>query len=62
MNTSEQYRKECEARQVLKWGREKRKEYYQGVKFNRGEAAKNELIAEVRRQYKLQEREQALEI
>lgn len=62
MNNSEEYRRQCEARQVLKWGREKRQEYYRGVEAKRGPAAASELIAEVKRQYKLQEREQAMEI
>lgn len=62
MNNSEKHRKECEARQVLKWSKEKRKEYYTGVQRERGAKAKDELIAEVNRQYKIQEREQALEI
>lgn len=62
MNTSEQWRKECEARQVLKWGREKRQEYYTGVQRERGVKAKDALIAEVNRQFRIAERKQGMEI
>jgi hypothetical protein len=42
---------ECEARTVMVWPKEKRLEFYAGVKKKRGEKAANALIAEVKRQY-----------
>ena len=52
MNT-EQYRKECEARQVLKWPFEKRKPYLELVGKRRGERARMALEKEIIRQYQL---------
>ncbi len=59
---TEQFRKECEARHVLTMSRQRRKAYYQGVKEKCGAAAEKELIAEVRRQYKMREKAQGLEL
>jgi len=47
MNNSEQYRKECEARQVLKMDYDKRQDYYKGVLSNRKQKGLDELKAEV---------------
>ncbi|OQA32199.1 MAG: hypothetical protein BWY57_02136 [Betaproteobacteria bacterium ADurb.Bin341] len=47
----EKYRKECEAREVMSWDRVKRSEYYADVKKRRGEAAVQELIEEVKKQW-----------
>lgn len=49
----EQYRMECEARQVLKWPFEKRKPYLESVGKRRGEKARMELEAEIIRQHRL---------
>lgn len=48
---SEKHRRECEARTVLRWPREKRTEYYADVKKRRGDAAAQELIRNVREQW-----------
>jgi hypothetical protein len=48
----EQHRKECEAREVMRWSREKRAEYYAEVKKHRGETALKDLIEEVKKQWK----------
>lgn len=47
----EKHRKECEAREVMLWSREKRAEYYADVKKRRGEAAAQQLIKNVREQW-----------
>lgn len=49
----EQYRKECEARQVLKWPFEKRKPYLELVGKKRGEKARMEIETEIIRQHRL---------
>jgi len=49
----EQHRKECEARQVLKWPFEKRKPYLELVGKRRGEQARMELEAEIIRQHRM---------
>lgn len=49
----EQFRKECEARQVLDWPFEKRKPFLQMVGKRRGIAAQKELEREIMRQHKL---------
>lgn len=62
-NNSESFRRETEARHVLKMPDEKRQEYYQGVLKHRGQAGVDYLIAEVKRQRKLmRQKETALEI
>lgn len=48
---SENYRRECEARLVMQWSREKRNEHYAAVKTRRGDVAVSELISEVNRQW-----------
>lgn len=53
MRNTEQYRRECEARQVLAWPFEKRKPYLALVGKRRGEAARMELEQEVIRQHRL---------
>lgn len=53
MTAHEQYRHECEARSVLQWDKDRRKQYYAMVKKNRGEAAVEKLIEEVKRQWKI---------
>jgi hypothetical protein len=47
----EKHRKECEARTVMRWSREKRTAYYAAVKTLRGESAVMDLIEEVKRQW-----------
>lgn len=47
----ENHRRECEARTVLRWPREKRTEYYADVKKRRGDAAAQELIRTVRAEW-----------
>lgn len=45
--SSEEFRRECEARRVLKMGDEQRKSYYEGVLKNRGRERTNQLIGDV---------------
>ena len=52
-NTTERHRRECEARHVMKLVHQARRDYYAGVRKQRGEAAMKELIAEVNRQWVL---------
>ena len=47
----EKHRKECEAREVMRWDRVKRSDYYADVKKRRGEVALKELIEEVKKQW-----------
>lgn len=62
-NNSESFRREAEARHVLKMPDEKRQEYYQGVLKHRGQSGVDYLITEVKRQRKLmRQKETALEI
>lgn len=49
MNNSEEFRRECEARRVLKMGDEQRKSYYEGVLKHRGRERTNQLICDVNR-------------
>ena len=49
----EAWRLECEARYLMRKPMEARKAHYAGVLEKRGEAARNELIAEVNRQWAL---------
>lgn len=56
--SSEKHRLACEARLVMQWNREKRTAYYEGILEARGKGGRkavDELIAEVKRQYKLRE-------
>ena len=57
---SEAWRAECEAREVMRWSREKRAEYYADVKKLRGEAAAQELIKNVREQWTISQRQPSL--
>lgn len=50
---SEQHRRECEARYLMKLSLEARREYYAHVREKRGKPAMRELIAEVNRQWAL---------
>jgi len=50
---TEAWRRECEARHVMKLPLEARRTYYAGVREKRGEPSMAELIAEVNRQWKL---------
>ena len=56
----DQHRKECEAREVMRWSREKRTEYYSDVKKRRGDAALKELIEEVKKQWTISQRQPSL--
>lgn len=58
MNNSEQYRRECEARQVMKMPDDKRQEYYRGVLAHRKQKGVDYLIAEVKRQRKLMKKKE----
>lgn len=49
---SEQHRRECEARYVMKLSLEQRRAYYLAIREKRGEAAARELVAEVNLQWK----------
>lgn len=49
---SEEHRFACEAREVMRWPGEKRKDYYAKVKINRGESALATLIAVVNREWR----------
>jgi hypothetical protein len=49
MNNSEQHRRDCEARHVLKMNDTDRQEYYKGVIAKRGRVKVNELIDDVNR-------------
>jgi hypothetical protein len=46
----EQHRRECEAREVIKWDKERRQAHYIGVEKKRGRAAMLELWEEAKRQ------------
>jgi hypothetical protein len=48
----EKYRKECEARVVMRWKKDRRQAYYQKVAKTRGKAAARALIAAVRQEWK----------
>lgn len=50
MNNTETFRREAEARHVLKMPDDKREEYYEGVRFHRKQAGLDYLVAEVNRQ------------
>jgi len=49
---SERHRAACEARTVMGWPREQRKEYYGRVTRARGEAAAKALAADVSAEYR----------
>ena len=57
---TERNRRECEAREVMLWSREKRTEYYADVKKRRGEAAAKDLVTEVKRQWHISQRQPSL--
>jgi len=48
---TEAWRRECEARHVMRLPLEARRTYYAGVREKRGEPAMAELVAEVNRQW-----------
>lgn len=48
---SPQHLATCEAREVMRWPGQKRAEYYADVKKRRGDAAAQELIKEVKKQW-----------
>lgn len=50
MNDSEEYRRACEAREVLKMSEEKRQQYYEGVKKHRGQKGVDYLAEAVTKQ------------
>ena len=50
MNNSEQFRRECEARQVMKWPKAKRQSYYIEIEKIRGRKQMLELWEETKRQ------------
>jgi hypothetical protein len=56
----EKHRKECEARTVMRWEREKRTAYYADVKKRRGEAEAQELIKEAKVQWIISQRQPSL--
>lgn len=62
MNDSPEYRKQCEARLVLKWPKAQRENHYEGVEENRGKKARLDLMAEVKKQYRLREAEQGISL
>ena len=50
---SEQFRRECEARHVLTWPLEKRREYLAEVEKHRGVDGRQYLETEIRRQWEI---------
>lgn len=56
----EKHRQECEAREVMRWDRYKRTEYYADVKKRRGEAALKTLIEEVKNQWNISQQQPSL--
>jgi len=50
--TSEEWRRECEARWVLQHDADWRQAYYEGVEKARGEAAARQLVEDVKRERK----------
>lgn len=50
MNNSPEFRRECEARHVLKMSYENRQHFYEKAREKRGVVAVDELIKEVKRQ------------
>jgi hypothetical protein len=54
MNDSPEFRRECEARHVMKMPYEQRRDFYAGVLRERKQKGLDELKEEIRRQYKLQ--------
>jgi|GEM_PF-2547241 len=59
MNNTEEFRRECEAREVMKWPREKRTAHYEAIKLIRGQEATTALIDEVKKQYRIHESKMA---
>ncbi|MFY3577146.1 DUF7696 family protein [Achromobacter xylosoxidans] len=55
-SSSEEHRRECEARQILAWPFEKRRPYLELVGKRRGAEAREELEMEVKKQYRLNKR------
>jgi hypothetical protein len=55
MNNSQDFMRECEAREVMKWPRDKRTAHYEAIKLKRGQAASTALVDEVRKQYRIHE-------
>ena len=53
-NNSEQHRRECEARHVLKQSDDQRQEYYKGVQSKRGQKGIDDLLNEVKKQMRLE--------
>jgi len=54
----ETYRRECEARTVMRWQREQRTTYYAEVRKKRGDAAAQDLVTEVKRQWHISQLQQ----
>lgn len=54
-NNSPEWRRECEAREIMKWSPHRRTGHYDAIKHTRGAKARDELIAEVNRQYRLRD-------
>lgn len=52
-NCSEDFRRECEARTIMKRTHDQRIAYYTAIRRIRGPQAADELITEVKRQYRL---------
>jgi hypothetical protein len=50
VNDSEEFRRQCEAREIIKWDKERRQAHYIGVEKKRGRAAMLELWEEAKRQ------------
>jgi len=55
-SATEEHRRACEARQVLAWPFQKRRPYLDLVEKRRGEAARQELEMEVRKQHQISRR------
>ena len=55
---SEQHRRECEARQVLKWPLTKRREYLAAIEKHRGKEGRKYLEEEMTRQWAIKKKPQ----
>ncbi|MEO9231606.1 MAG: hypothetical protein ABI216_22010 [Devosia sp.] len=54
-NETEQHRRECEARQVMRMPGNERQAHYEAIGKIRGQMARSNLIDEVNKQYKIQQ-------
>jgi hypothetical protein len=55
--SSDEHRRDCEARTVMRWPREARANFYRQVRERRGEARAQQLIDDVNRLWRQQRQE-----